>query len=363
MNTKTPTAMKKTPSILFLATVVLFVMAACKPDPMNHFTDGVKVTTLTPQYISGSAAVCGAEVTAPENGLLIELGVCCGLTERPTIDDRSVNTYRCSQPFQGILLDLEPNTEYHLRGYAKYGTEYVYGDEKIFTTLNDTTGAMDFLTTLPATEVAAYNFLAGGELTMPSEIISSFRFQYGGVCFGPSPDLDIDHCERYVGNWVGNLDNPFLFYIDGLRPNTQYYYRAFLSYSDSEDHVSNTEWHYLYGNVLSVTTPDIPLELTLYAYYPYYDWYYNSAQLYGDMYCNKPEVIDEVGFCYSYNNEYPQYESDLFITVATPTSPQYSFEGTLVNLSANARYYVRSYARYMTDSIRYSDVVYFNTYK
>jgi hypothetical protein len=114
--------MKKTSILTLVAAALIFAMASCEPkedDPISHFTDGVVVTTHTPSYIGGTTAVCGAEVTANDMGLMLELGVCWSLTENPTIDDRFIKTNKCSKPFDGILKDLEPNTKYYVRGYAK----------------------------------------------------------------------------------------------------------------------------------------------------------------------------------------------------------------------------------------------------
>ena len=40
----------------------------------------------------------------------------------------------------------------------------------------------------------------------------------------------------------------------------------------------------------------------------------------------------------------------------------FSFNSYISNLSANSKYYVRSYARYMTDSIKYGNIVTVDTY-
>ena len=129
--------MKKTNFLTLIAAVVMLAMAACKPveDPLAHLTDGVTVTTADPTFITGSTASCGAEVTADDAGLLIEIGVCWSLTEKPTVENNVMKSHKCSQPYTCLLSNLEPNTVYHVRGYAKYGTEYCYGDEKTFTTL------------------------------------------------------------------------------------------------------------------------------------------------------------------------------------------------------------------------------------
>ena len=346
--------MKKTHFLTMVTAAVLLALAACKPDPLNHLTDGVTVTTQTPEYISGTAAILGAEVTAEDDGLLLELGVCWSLTEKPTIDDRCLKTYKYSQPFTCFADHLEPNTTYHVRGFAKYGTEYCYGEEKTFTTLNDTIGSFPgVLTTTPAHDISAYGFVAGGSLASTD---INFNFQRFGICIGESPDLTINNCEYYVEDPMYYFTNPFQIYIDGLYPNTQYYYRAFMAYGEYG------HYEYIYGDVLSLTTPVVPFELELYTYYPYYSWGGNYIEVEGYLSCNKPEVIDQVGFCYSDTNEFPQFESDLHTTVATPIGEWYNFGSYIYDLSANTKYYIRSYARYMTDSIKYGNVVSIDTY-
>ena len=91
--------MKKIHFLTMVTAAVLLALAACKSDPISHLTDGVTVVTKTPEYISDNAAVCGAEVTANDNGLLLELGVCWSKNEKPTVDDQCSKTPKCSQPY------------------------------------------------------------------------------------------------------------------------------------------------------------------------------------------------------------------------------------------------------------------------
>ena len=82
------------------------------------------------------------------------------------------------------------------------------------------------------------------------------------------------------------------------------------------------------------------------------------------MSCTKPHLIDQVGVCYSSTNEYPQYETDLHTNVNPPmgNTTYFEFRCPIDNLSPQTKYYVRSYARYMSDSIKYGNVISFDTY-
>ena len=68
-----------------------------------------------------------------------------------------------------------------------------------------------------------------------------------------------------------------------------------------------------------------------------------------------------MGFCYSTTNQTPEYESDLHTIAATPTGEYFEFSNYLFNVSANKKYFIRSYARYKTDSIKYGNVVVVDT--
>ena len=97
--------MKKTNFLTLIAAVVMLAMAACKPvdDPLAHLT----VTTADPTFITGSTASCGAEVTADDAGLLIEIGVCWSLTRacpqrniRPLMKRSAAKWRRRSKPLR-----------------------------------------------------------------------------------------------------------------------------------------------------------------------------------------------------------------------------------------------------------------------
>ena len=344
--------MKTTRFFTLMIAAATLMLTACNPDPIAHLTDGVTVTTAEPAFVSGTTASCGAEVTADDNGLLIELGVCWSLNESPTVDDYTLRTFRCSQPYTCLLTQLEPNTRYHVRGYAKYGTEYCYGEEKTFTTLSPDTPAASPVTTLEATEITYWTFMAGVKV----EPFGANQLSVG-ICYSTRPEFTKEDCEGYEFGYFDNETGIYEVYCDELRPNTQYYYRAFVAYDDGSGYYDN----YFYGEILSFTTPEMPFILTLETQNVAYSWM-DYVVAYGRVQCNKPEVINQVGFCYSKDNEYPEYESDLHTTVATPTGEWYEFHSEINNLSANTKYYFRTYARYKTDSIKYGNVVWVNTY-
>ena len=350
--------MKKTCFLTLMAAALLWMLPSCKPteDPMSNLADKVTVATAEPNFVTSRTATCGAEVTAENAGLLIEIGVCWSKSANPTVDDNVMKSYKCSKPYNCMLTNLEPNTKYYVRGFVKYGTEYCYGNEKTFTTFGDDVPATSPVTTLEPTEITYWTFTAGAKVEPFG--VSNFTV---GICYSTSPEFTIEDCEGYDFGSYNNETNVYEVYCDGLSPNTQYYYRAYVGYNDGSGYYNN----YFYGEILSFTSPDMPFILDLETYNAYYSgmasgWDYIVA--YGRVQCNQPEVINQVGFCYSTDNEYPQYESDLHTTVATPTGEWYEFNSHIQNISANRKYYIRSYAIYKTDSIKYGNVVWVDTY-
>lgn len=341
--------MKTTKTLTLMALAMLMALASCKPteDP-QQVTKNVVVTTADPAFITGSTATLGAEVVADDAGLLLELGVCWSQTANPTVDGQSSKTYKCSQPYQCFVSNLEPNTQYHVRGYAKYGTEYCYGGEKTFTTLNADAPAASPVTTIEATEITYESFCAAYSL-----VPFGMTNYTAGLIYSTRPDLTLENCEGIKTGYYDSETDTYPVCCYYLTPNTKYYYRAFVEY------YTNNQPAYFYGEVLSLNTPEMPFVLNLYTSDPQYYWgnYYVIAH--GEIECTMPEVVNQVGFCYSMDNAYPQFESDFHTTAATPTGDWhwYEFNSYIYDLSAHTKYYIRSYARYKTDSIKYGNVV------
>jgi hypothetical protein len=340
--------MKTTKTLTLIASTMLLALASCKPvDDPQQVTKNVVVTTADPAFITSGTATLGAEVTADDAGLLLELGVCWSKTGTPTIDGQCAKTYRCSQPYQCFIASLEPNTQYHVRGFAKYGTEYCYGDEKTFTTLGSDAPSASPVTTLEATEITYESFCAAYSI-VPFGVTN----YTAGLIYSTNPDLTLENCEGIKTGYYDSETDSYLVCCYDLTPNTKYYYRAFVEYYTDDQPA------YFYGEVLSLTTPEMPFIINLETLEPEYYWsYYTIAH--GRIECTMPEVVDQLGFCYSKDNEYPQFESDFHTTAATPTGNWhwYEFDSYIDNLSAHTKYYIRSYARYKTDSIKYGNVV------
>jgi hypothetical protein len=104
--------------------------------PENNNSNNVKVTTHTPEYVTGVSATtveCGADVIVPQGVNIIEVGVCWGPERNPTIDDEYMSDdfpVNGGAIHVGFIIDFTPATNYHIRAFAVLGAELYYGEDK-----------------------------------------------------------------------------------------------------------------------------------------------------------------------------------------------------------------------------------------
>ena len=128
--------------------------------PVGSFTTNVSFTA--PTVTTGAAAATSANeatghvtLTNAGSGTVSQIGLCWGTTENPTVNvtannfaaaaGQTVNT-----EYEVAIANLEPATEYHVRGYAKVGDDYYYAESSV-----------TFTTELPGVESFTVNFENG----------------------------------------------------------------------------------------------------------------------------------------------------------------------------------------------------------
>ena len=134
--------MSKISKLGLLAIMLSAALTGCKdPDPVIiDPTVEITVTTQTPTEITATTAQCGASVTVMGEAKIAELGVCWNTTANPVASDSHLSTTHVGGTFTCTLTDLQPETEYHVRAYILYESEYRYGQNISFTTLADNGG-------------------------------------------------------------------------------------------------------------------------------------------------------------------------------------------------------------------------------
>lgn len=117
---------------LMLALMLSVIMSGCKPE----IEEPTVVTKSVKEITDNSAKVVG-QVVADGGAEVTERGICWSADGTPTILD-----YRVKDADGGLgtftsnLSDLDANTTYCVRVYAKNSAGISYGEEMIFTTLN-----------------------------------------------------------------------------------------------------------------------------------------------------------------------------------------------------------------------------------
>lgn len=134
--------MKRTTRLSLLAILLATALTGCKDPENNENNVEIKVTTYMPTEITATTAQCGGHVTitGSTTARIAELGVCWGTEEDPVATDSHLSTTVTNEPFNCTLEGLMPETQYHVRAYALYESEYQYGEDQCFTTLPENGG-------------------------------------------------------------------------------------------------------------------------------------------------------------------------------------------------------------------------------
>ena len=123
-----------------LALLLVAAFMGCK-DPENIDPEfDITVTTYAPTEIAATTAQCGGHVTVTGVAQIAELGICWDTEGNPVASGNHLSTNNTGEPFNCTISELLPETEYHVRAYALYESEYYYGQDLGFTTLPDNGG-------------------------------------------------------------------------------------------------------------------------------------------------------------------------------------------------------------------------------
>lgn len=196
------------------------------------------VTTTQANMILQNVAVCGGTITATTGVTILASGVCWSLSPYPTVEDYNTNVTSTSNSFNATLSNLQPNTLYYARAYASSYNELIYGDNIIFKTRQTSLS----VTTPTLTNITATTADCSGIVTSEQPALITAR----GVCWSTNSNPTIS--DNKTTNGIG--DGTFASSITGLKANTTYYVRTYVT--DNQGTV--------YGNVATFKTSDGPVE-------------------------------------------------------------------------------------------------------
>lgn len=92
------------------------------------------VTTKEVTNISSTSAQCGGDISSDGGFNIIERGVCYSTSPNPTINNAHTSDGVGIGSYVSYLTNLQPNTKYYIRSFAKNSIGISYGEAKIFIT-------------------------------------------------------------------------------------------------------------------------------------------------------------------------------------------------------------------------------------
>ncbi|MCL2167816.1 MAG: NDNF family protein [Lentimicrobiaceae bacterium] len=204
-------------------------------DKIDNFYISVlpDVTTHTVANITCDAATLEGEV---KGGKVTEKGFCLSEDNPPTLKDK----YLCEggDYFTLNIENLLSSTLYYVRAYAIHNSQdTVYGDIKIFTT-----AAPFAVETIGVYDITNVSAKCSGEVTGDC----GFPVFIRGFCWSVSPNPTIN--DAHSGDSCGAGTGEFDYTMAGLKPNTQYYVKAFA--------MNNQTRAVEYGETLTFTTKE-----------------------------------------------------------------------------------------------------------
>lgn len=155
-------------SSLFILSISILVIDGCKKDFSGN-KPTVTTNEVDPVTIKTTTASCGGNVTDNGGSQLLARGICWSrnhmpyvqalidpLSKKEIIDSASKKVIILNQdsiteeatftgPFFSTMTNLQPNTVYYVRAYAKNSNGYSYGEEKQFKTIAGSVGGIEIV--------------------------------------------------------------------------------------------------------------------------------------------------------------------------------------------------------------------------
>ena len=120
------------------------------------------VTTGSVSNVSQSTATCSSEVTDDDSEDVTARGVCWSTSQNPTLNDNHTSDGSGTGDFTSSLTALMPSTTYYVRAYATNNMGTAYGNQVVFTTLQDGQACPD-MPTVTDHEGNVYNTVQIGQ--------------------------------------------------------------------------------------------------------------------------------------------------------------------------------------------------------
>ena len=262
------------------------------------------------------AVVVKAEVVADGGNGVTERGVCWSTNEEPTIDDDFATSGSGLGIYTCRIENLQPNTTYYMRAFARNDVGLGFGEVLSFTT--GIPVELPTVNTVEIREVTAVSAKCVGNVSANGGAEVTDK----GVCWSVTPNPNLSNQHVSAGTGIGSYEVD----LSGLAPNTTYHVRAYATNSQGTS----------YGDALSFTTAEgLPMVNTA----SVSNISSTSATGGGEVVSQGASAVTERGVCWG-TEQNPTING----THVSNGSGIGSFLVQMTNLTPNLTYYVRAYA-------------------
>lgn len=179
------------------------------------------VTTETTTNIAQTSANCGGNVSSNGGSVIIERGICYGISSNPDTSGTKIIVTGNTGIFSANLSNLTSATLYHYRAYAINIAGISYGADSTFTT--SATAVAPIVTTGSVTSILATTATVSGEVSNDGGSLITER----GICWSTAVNPTISDSKVIVNGTTG-IFNGNLTLLTG---STLYHVRAYATNS------------------------------------------------------------------------------------------------------------------------------------
>ncbi len=209
------------------------------------FPTAPRLITLEVTDVGGYTAGSGGEITSDGGAAVTLKGVCWSTHTNPTIDDSRTYNGSGTDTYTSNITGLTPNTLYYVRAYAINKIGVAYGLERTF--LTDAFPTL--VATDPVTDIIATTATSGGEITDDGRTPILAR----GICWSIRNAPTIALSTKTVDKTTTGIGK-FVAHMSGLKPETDYYVRAYATNAVGTSYGSQVSFRTLEVMLPTVTT-------------------------------------------------------------------------------------------------------------
>ena len=299
------------------------------------FPTAPQLTTFDITDIGGYSAFSGGEITSDGGAPVTLKGLCWSKDPNPTykIDQLDGQTTNCegAEKFTGKITNLLPNTNYHVRAFAKNKVGIAYGLDKSFLT-----NALPLLVaTTKVTDISATRARSGGVITNDGRTPILER----GICYNTNNSTNIELWPRTsdktttgIGSFVADLSN--------LIPEKDYFVRAYAKNAVGTGYGSEVQFR-----TLAVVPPTVTTKIP--------SVNEGICRSGGDVLDDGGLPVNAWGVCWSLQDE-PNFTPIGNKTAAS--AKQGSFEVNISGLLSGKTYFLKAFATNSLGTTAYGGV-------